>query len=890
MKLAGLSYDSAYIASVGHYDCLVKVWRRLTYGADDIRFDFAYLRHPEPVTSIQWRKPYHVDQTVDNVLYTFCADNTLCIWTGSDSHGQQHVQLWGVLDLAASIQDASLNSGRKSLRWGLMMHGRDFSAAVERAVVEGDPSSGSDDTALQHLIAVANRSPEICIVFDGRGRMSTWGFENVGPKSHSSAKIFNISHVTSRDFDFLQGRPDSSVAHVEAYAYCTKPGGKFHLLMHHFDGRVDVYQSNIARFLDVNPKVSHLSLRCVWSGHSAPIRKIVRNFSGRAIVSRTAVGESIVWKHTLNSKQPALSRQTLIPQAGHVHRIGVFRKGRFVVFLHHDKICLWDCRETTPALTAQCQYHVTGKPLCLLILPRENAEDHTIAHVATITSDKHGIVWEVKLPSYSPDDGARPLTNGHQSGPYIREFFRFDLGEAGNLAYVLPVDPAGSPSIISGFLDVFARDVAISYTHSGKVQFWTARVDQNRSRVEWLSTSSMETGLSEPALVSGSTMKKAALVNSSRTGVTIWDIRGARLEYSQDFENHNTIRDLDWTSTPDSQSILAVGFPYRVLLLSEMRFDYLNKGPAWAPIREISIRDFTPHPIGDSTWLGDGNLVIGAGNQLYAYDRHFDVSSSLVTSLRLPHRKGGMWDLFDVVQRLNGPLPVFHPQFLSQCMLSGKIDLVHSILMALHTTLKFWVEGETIDDYLGMDLGQFYVGRGVSNSHVLCGIALLTLLYQSRAGGSARHDVGSYFNRRMSHDDGEEAFTEEIAQRINERLTRVGLPQLSGHEQIQLVDIVECVGLVEKQRRSLDENGARFMLFFRQHALRKRRTNEVYMSWREINWAYHSTSQDILVDFVSRQHHGTLLWEHARESGMFMWLTDSSAVVCRAGPTTPETS
>lgn len=715
VKLAGLSYDSAYIASVGQYDCLVKVWRRLTYGADEIRFDFAYLRHPEPVTSLQWRKPHYVDQTVDNVLYTFCADNTLRIWAGSDSHGQQHIQLWGMIDLAASIQDGTLNSSKPALRWSLMMHGRDFSSAVERAVLEADPSSGRDDTALQHLIAVANRSPEICIVFDGRGRMSTWGFENVGSRSPSSAKIFNISHVTSKDFDFLQGRGNDLIPHVEAYAYCSKPGGQLHLLIHNFDGSVDVYQSDIARFLDVNPNASHLSLRCTWSGHSAPVRKIVRNFSGRAVVSRTAVGESIVWKHALNSQQPALSRQTLIPQAGHVHRISVFRKGRFVVFLYHDKLCLWDCRENDPVMLAQCQYEVRGKPLCLLILPRENTRDHTVAHVATITSDKHGVVWEVKLPSYAPDYGAVPLINGHQTAPYIREFFRFDLGEPGNLAYVLPVDPAGSPSIISGFLDVFARDVAISYTHSGKVQFWTARIDQHRSRVEWLSTSSMETGVSEPALVSGSTMKKAALVNSSRTGVTIWDIRGARLEYSQDFESHNTIRDLDWTSTPDSQSILAVGFPYKVLLLSQMRFDYLNKGPAWAPIREINIRDFTPHPIGDSTWLGDGNLVIGAGNQLYAYDRHFDVSGSLVTSLRLPHRKGGMWDLFDVVQRLNGPLPVFHPQFLSQCMLSGKIDLVHSILMALHKTLKFWVEGETIDDYLGMDLEQFYIGGGVSN-------------------------------------------------------------------------------------------------------------------------------------------------------------------------------
>lgn len=146
-------------------------------------------------------------------------------------------------------------------------------------------------------------------------------------------------------------------------------------------------------------------------------------------------------------------------------------------------------------------------------------------------------------------------------------------------------------------------------------------------------------------------------------------------------------------------------------------------------------------------------------------------------------------------------------------------------------------------------------------------------------GNSMQSKSGSYFNRRMSYDGGEEAFTEEVAQDIAERLTKIGLPQLSGHEQIQLVDMIECVGLVEKQRRSLDENGARFMLFFRQHALRKGRTDEIEMSWREINWAYHSTSQDILVDFVSRQQHGTLLWEHARESGMFMWLTDSAAVV-----------
>ena len=121
--------------------------------------------------------------------------------------------------------------------------------------------------------------------------------------------------------------------------------------------------------------------------------------------------------------------------------------------------------------------------------------------------------------------------------------------------------------------------------------------------------------------------------------------------------------------------------------------------------------------------------------------------------------------------------------------------------------------------------------------------------------------------------------TESVAAAIIEKLTIVALPHLSRQEQIHLADMVECVAIVEKQRRSMDDNAARFMLFFRQHALRRGRSNEILLSWREINFAYHSNSQDILSDMVSHQFHGKMLWEHARESGMFMWMTDQTALV-----------
>lgn len=126
---------------------------------------------------------------------------------------------------------------------------------------------------------------------------------------------------------------------------------------------------------------------------------------------------------------------------------------------------------------------------------------------------------------------------------------------------------------------------------------------------------------------------------------------------------------------------------------------------------------------------------------------------------------------------------------------------------------------------------------------------------------------------------------EKAASALNECLARIALPQLSSHEQFRLADTIECVAMVDKHRRSMDDNAARYLLFFRQHMLRKIQgvANKDTVSWREIVWAYHSSSQDILTDLVSRQFSAKLTWKAARESGLFMWLSDQTSVV-RAFP------
>jgi hypothetical protein len=49
------------------------------------------------------------------------------------------------------------------------------------------------------------------------------------------------------------------------------------------------------------------------------------------------------------------------------------------------------------------------------------------------------------------------------------------------------------------------------------------------------------------------------------------------------------VQDLDWTTTSDLQSVLAVGFPHEVVLVCEQRMSYTEKTPGWAPFITINL-------------------------------------------------------------------------------------------------------------------------------------------------------------------------------------------------------------------------------------------------------------------------------------------------------------
>jgi RAVE protein 1 C terminal len=53
---------------------------------------------------------------------------------------------------------------------------------------------------------------------------------------------------------------------------------------------------------------------------------------------------------------------------------------------------------------------------------------------------------------------------------------------------------------------------------------------------------------------------------------------------------------MDWSSTPDGQSILAVGFLRHIEILCQQRMTYFDEGPGWAVCCKVDISEYVLVP------------------------------------------------------------------------------------------------------------------------------------------------------------------------------------------------------------------------------------------------------------------------------------------------------
>ena len=799
--LAYSSPDGELVASCGACDRMVKIWRRLSYEVDSTRFDVSYLAHPTSVTNLHWRKPWHDEQNLDNLLYTFCADNRLRVWVHSDHHSTSIMQQVAEIDMCNIIQPRRLSVGSMSRRrYAFIIDSREFSTSTEKAVQSSSPNAS--DHALEHLIAIANRSPEICIVLDGLGHMSAWGLENAGTKNKHPTEVFNIAHIGDLNIHFTE-RPHSL---SDYHQLCVFAGGlteaSLSVLVHSYDGSISWYDTQITHLFDTAPRHGRVQLLTSWAGHDDPVKGIIRSPDGKSLCSWTEDGDVIIWKAKIRQQTVSLLlRRSFSMNVNIVDAI----------FSDDDlRLLRDDCWQILPSgATHDLRKLAQPKSLSRLRGP-----------------DKLGVFYDGFIEVYNAKIGS--FITSLQSPP--------------DSDYTILVPAVDDRRSVQDLMAVGPNGLVTSMTRS--------------TDNELLVTAVYPTAVSNPVRASAFGGKTALV--GEKGSLTIWDSLHGVCEARVELNVHDdTVGSLDWYMTEHGSILLAVACTFKIIILAQQRY---SDDDAWRTLLELRVREYTSHAIGCISFLADGGMVVGAGNQLFVPEMGINAdqeSAKLVTEMYPPvpqHRKKlPALPIAGVVHALNGMLAVYHPRVLHLLLATNQIDAAKKVLQSLHRHLKFFSEGDELSsmlDITAMDLSDDGQSSEPSTHHL--------------TNGTRQNRNETPIVNRNDH-------LGDMEHQLKENLESQRIPFLTIDDQSSLAMSVNTAVRLERQQRSVDENALRYL-----HGLYS--SGKEGVPWSSIVSASMSTSQEVLVDLVTQHYGGKLTWEAARRSGLFMWLSEPEAV------------
>ncbi|KAF8913010.1 RAVE protein 1 C terminal-domain-containing protein [Gymnopilus junonius] len=415
--------------------------------------------------------------------------------------------------------------------------------------------------------------------------------------------------------------------------------------------------------------------------------------------------------------------------------------------------------------------------------------------------------------------------------------------------FILPVDPMAWGHTGS-WTD---RDVLISISENGEIVFWVPETNG------WRLTRKVRTGRTGFRKVRCSSAKKTAMIVGGPNGdeLTIWDSLESEFASGLEYrgESSEFILDLDWSSTPDMQSILAVGYEHRVDILCQQRMTYFAEDPGWGLCRTIDITSFTPYPISDSIWLTYGSFLIAAGQQMYLF------SEPPPAQDEHPSEE----TLFELVARLNGPLDDYHPQMLLQCLIWDKIEIVKETIINKRVPNVFYHHVNLLSDS--------WVG-----------------ISPQKATPNNKQQYKFLFNGSATPNDDNKAieFTRPVIARLIKVLETHQLPNLTKNEQSHLIILIQTTLEIEEQRRALDSNGLRYLISMRSFyiinirasgpdaaqvngAIPKQSGRRERLRYRDMIWAFHSESQELLLEVSTAACNGKMTWSDARALGVALW-------------------
>ncbi|KAI0721213.1 RAVE protein 1 C terminal-domain-containing protein [Cerioporus squamosus] len=820
--------------------------------------------HPRPVTDLIWRNSRRLagDPCRDDpILYTITSDATLRIFMPV-LDAPQYLQLHTALDAFSALPFSMMSmQSNSSVFW---LDREVMSAAFKSLLADTQP--GEEDARRRRVREIAEDGWDLFLRVLGDGSLVVQAVANIDRRPPTLLKQFTLLQTAP---GILPGPP----SHLYVVPNPTK--GSLTLLT---SPPLASYELAILPFFDAGAgSLTHVASGSVHTHIDAPggedpraeIVRYVRTPNGEGVGAIRADGCGEVW--TLDwAKTGRLIRtgKWTTEDAGHVDHFVVIDAGRY--FATYSSTTGLLTLHTTPIATLPI-------PSLSLLFVLSAPHSDPVRTLVGVTSTQTVLLISATLfptPSLALlSEQGLPLS----SPPKM----------------ILPVDPmAWVGQLGSGTRGTSQEhDVLLSVSDDGELAFWVPGDDSgNRSKTlnghsadvldgatgsTWTCTGKVRTGRRK-----GPSWSDAHIVAQIPEGeeLTIWDSKESEfslgLEYRQTLSASDPINDLDWTATPDNQSILAMGFAHRIELLCQQRATYFDETPAWGVCWRIDMSAMIPHPINDSIWLARGTLLVGAGHLMFMYGQK-----------ALPAAEATEQEsLFEHVARLNGPLDDYHPQMILQCLLWEKVELVKSIIVNLARNIE---SGRSMHEWENLPIERY-----LQNDEEV----------KAQSHGAHRPKYSLLFDiPETNENEQDDPFSPEAVRKLIECLEEKPIPHLTPRERESLSVLIQTALEIEEQRRALDSNGLRYLISMRSFYILNRRASEPNtpssgnnaangvdpglrlerrerLRYRDMIWAFHSESQDLLLSTSVSACGGKMCWPDARALGVFVWMRAGDAM------------
>lgn len=882
-----------------NYDSFAKVWMRINYGDSNSLFDLVYCDHSPHkwLLDFRWRqKSLRAEKEADDevlasmvniknmrsfmptsasedndILYTITNDLMLNVWATFDFSGHSHLKLWTLLDLKRDLKSDYRNcliidnvhlqnSLYKNLKGATDdSFAAKFFASKDLTNIDLLLVQGSFDSVLYAVVNV-NSNPPNNIIFE---KICNFPTAKICLPDYS---LINPA-VYSEELNHLEPIHSSCILNVAgtsslSYLVHDRIKNTLRLIRLSFESLVNGLTTSVS-----------LVLKDKFQGHAKSIQKLVTSstsLEGNIMLSILSFPEqNYIWEPLLLN-------------------------------LHQ--------REFT-SITKRFCLNVTRDPLqdtfnqgivdAILINDIYPPKEHLRHHLAIVV-EKGGYlsIWEcngtlkddgeatlvIRLEITADNDGDR-LNSAPQALilKAISDFeyvvlsvydvsvirgWKVDILHDEISCISVPVDPL--PGDYSGKVAISAVDTYLEKDISvidEKGVFKSIGVEycQKAKTVVWVQTSVIHTNIERASFINGASLiNKLAVVDESGSKLSIWDCKSGLLEYEELFPpEHGKVRDLDWTFIGDKGStanaILSVGFPRFCFLYAQLRYDYTNNVPSFAAIKKLDISDYTPHQIGDLIWLDEEYLVVGCGNQFFIEDKWVSLENNsssgneissinnTIRQLMVGYEKDNTTFLMsDLMKILNGPLPVYHPQFLIQSLLMNEIKMVEEILVKL---LKVLRTDREIKWNLDFDL--------------------LDAVFHTTDKKTVKRRPSLFSMLANTEIEVFEEFNSSLADLLIEKLTTISLPFLTRHQQITLSNVVGIVSKFSSHKGSLDENGFKFFYGFDLFQSSRKQSK---LSMRDISWALHSDQKEMIFSMLDNHYQHRLTWDNVKQVGLVYWV------------------